>query len=57
MRYYTLDVLERMYRRDYPDLPDSEIKKKAKQLHKQLNILDVQWKRNNRRFYQVHKLV
>lgn len=57
MRYYTLDILERMYSREYPDLPESEIKKKAKQLHKQLNTLDIQWKRSNRRFYKMHELV
>lgn len=56
MKYYTLDMLERVYRRQYPDLPETEIKEKAKHLHKELNTLEVRWKRSNRRFYQMNEL-
>jgi hypothetical protein len=57
MKYYTLDVLERAYRRQYPDLSEIEIKEKAKQLHKELNTLEIRWKRSNKRFYQKNELI
>jgi len=57
MKYYTLDMLERAYHQEYPDLPENLIKEKAKQLHKKLNTLDIHWKRSNRRFYEKNELV
>lgn len=51
MKYYTLEMLEDMYRQESPELPEEEIKKKAKELHRLLNTLDVAWKRSNRKFY------
>lgn len=56
MRYYTKEMLERVYRREFPDLADDEIRRKAKELHKALNTLDISWKRSNRRFYGNTKL-
>lgn len=56
MRYYTLDALERLYRQEHPDLPDREIKERAKQLHRQLNTWDIRWRRSNRRFYKMNQL-
>jgi hypothetical protein len=51
MKYYTLEMLERIYRRQFPELADEEIREKAKELHKLLNTLDANWRRSNRRFY------
>ena len=56
MKYYTLDMLEQLYRLEYPDLEEMEIKKKAKEIHQQLNTLDITWKRSNRRFYKMNEL-
>ena len=50
-RYYTLEVLEYTYRSQEPNLSEKEVKKKAKNLHRQLNTMDVYWARSNRRFY------
>lgn len=51
MKYYTLETLESIYRREFPQLADEEVRAKAKQLHKALNTMDIGWKRSNRRFY------
>ncbi|MDR3561760.1 MAG: hypothetical protein P4N59_10045 [Negativicutes bacterium] len=51
MKYYTLETLERIYRRECPQLTDDEVRGKAKELHRALNTLDISWKRSNRRFY------
>lgn len=57
MKYYTLEMLENYYRRENSELPESEIKERAKKLHSQLNTLDIRWKRSNRRFYRNNELV
>lgn len=51
MKYYTINILETMYREKYPELAENVIRKKAKELHSQLNTLDIRWKRSNRLFY------
>ncbi|MCC5464791.1 hypothetical protein [Pelosinus baikalensis] len=51
MKYYTINILEAMYREKYPELAATIIHEKAKLLHSQLNTLDVRWKRSNRLFY------
>lgn len=51
MKYYTLEVLEIIYRDEFPELLDGEVKARAKQLHRLLNTMDISWKRSNRRFY------
>jgi hypothetical protein len=56
MRYYTLEILERIYRREFPELADDEIRAKAKELHRLLNTMDIAWKRSNRRFYENSEL-
>ncbi|WP_371374195.1 hypothetical protein [Sporomusa aerivorans] len=57
MKYYTLEMLEGAYSREYPDMPEHVIKEKAKQLHRKMNTLDIYWKRSNRRFYQNNDLM
>jgi hypothetical protein len=57
MKYYTLDMLEKAYRREYPDMPEKLVQKKAEILHKKLNTLDKYWKRSNQRFYHRNELV
>lgn len=57
MKYYTLVMLEEAYRREYPDLPEKEIKKRAVLLHRKLNTLDTYWRRSNQRFYRMSELM
>lgn len=54
MSYYTLDMIENMYRQEFPELALNEIFKRAKDVHRQLNTLDIYWRRSNYRFY--HKI-
>ena len=56
MKYYTLNMLEQLYRLEYPKLEEFEIKNKAKEIHQQLNTLDIAWKRSNHRFYSMNVL-
>jgi hypothetical protein len=51
MKYYTIEMLETMYREKYPELEDDVIRERAKKMHSQLNTLDIRWKRSNRIFY------
>lgn len=51
MKYYTINILETMYREKYPELAANVIRERAKELHSQLNTLDIRWKRSNRLFY------
>ncbi|GMB00232.1 hypothetical protein [Pelosinus sp. IPA-1] len=51
MKYYTMNILEAMYREKYPELAANVIYERAKELHSQLNTLDIRWKRSNRLFY------
>lgn len=51
MKYYTLQALEAMYLKENPDWPEELIRNKARDIHRQLNTLDVSWKRSNRQFY------
>ncbi|MDU4960932.1 MAG: hypothetical protein E6X17_09785 [Sporomusaceae bacterium] len=53
MKHYKLEELETLCRQENSSLTDEEIRQKAKQLHAQLNVLDVRWRRSNRRFYQM----
>lgn len=53
MKHYKLEELETLCRQENSSLTDEEIPQKAKQLHAQLNVLDVRWRRSNRRFYQM----
>ena len=53
MKYYRLEELETIFRQEDSSLADEEIQQRAKQLHAQLNVLDVRWRRSNRRFYQM----
>lgn len=53
MKHYRLEELETICRQEDSSLTDEEIQQKAKNLHTQLNVLDVRWKRSNRRFYQM----
>lgn len=53
MKYYSLEELEAMCRQEDNSLTDEEIRQKAKKLYSQLNVLDVSWRRSNRRFYQM----
>lgn len=55
-KYYTLETLEDIYRNQYPSLAENEVKEKAKNLHRQLNTLDICWARSNRRFYSHNQL-
>jgi len=50
-RYYSLDLLESLYRQQEPCSPENRIKEQAKILQKGLNTLDTCWARSNRRFY------
>jgi hypothetical protein len=49
-------MLEDLYERECPQLSAQEIKENAKKVHRQLNTLDVQWRRSNLRFYRNVKL-
>lgn len=55
-KYYTLEMLEDLYRYQEPSLSEGVIREKAKNLHRQLNTLDVCWARSNRRFYNHNQL-
>jgi|GEM_PF-2133533 len=52
MSYYTLEMIEDLYRQEFPDLNLNIIRERAKNTHRQLNTLDVYWRRSNQRFYQ-----
>ncbi len=54
--YYTLEMLTDLYRRTETNLPESEAQMRAKNLHRQLNTMDISWIRSNRRFYS-HNLL
>lgn len=56
MRYYTLEMIERCYRAEHPELGESEIHIRAKRLHSKFNTLDMSWRRSNRRFYEHNDL-
>ena len=53
MKHYRLEELEAIFRQEDSSLTDEEIRQRAKQLHAQLNVLDVRWRRSNQRFYQM----
>jgi hypothetical protein len=53
VKHYRLEELEAICRQEDGSLTDEEIQQRAKQLHAQLNVLDVRWRRSNRRFYQM----
>ena len=55
-RYYTVVMLEELYRLEHPDFSEEDIKIRAKILHRQLNNMDVSWSRSNRRFYKHNRL-
>jgi hypothetical protein len=55
-KYYSLEILEDIYRYQEPGLSEIEIKEKAKNLHSQLNTLDIRWARSNRRFYSHNQI-
>ena len=55
-KYYTLEMLEDIYRHQEPNLSAIEVRVKAKKLHRQLNTLDIYWARSNRRFYSHNRL-
>jgi hypothetical protein len=57
VKYYSLEVLKRIYQSESPTLTESEITVKAKKLHSVLNTMDMQWKRSNRRFYLMNDLL
>lgn len=57
MKYYTAAMLEEIYKNEYPEMTADAIRNKAKELHKELNRLDIYWKRNNRRFYRQFELI
>ena len=57
MRAYTLEVLERAYRREYGDLPEEEIREKARELYKKLQALDVYRRYGNRKAYEMSELI
>lgn len=52
MSYYTLETIEDLYRQEFPKLTLDVIRERAKNIHRQLNTLDVYWRRSNQRFYQ-----
>ena len=52
MSYYTLETIEDMYKQEFPKLNLEVIREKAKKIHRQLNTLDIHWRRSNQRFYQ-----
>lgn len=51
MKNYRLELLIQAYRKENPNLSETDVQNKAKQMHSCLNTLDVRWKRSNRRFY------
>ena len=51
MKYYTIKILQNMYREQYPELTANVIWERAREMHSQLNTLDIHWKRSNRMFY------
>ena len=51
MSYYTLEKIEDLYRQEFPGLTLDLIHKRAKNVHRQLNTLDIYWRRSNQRFY------
>lgn len=53
MKRYSVEELEAIYRNEAANLTEEEIRKKAKQLHSQLNVLHVRWQRSNRRYYRL----
>ncbi|WP_143050637.1 hypothetical protein [Propionispora vibrioides] len=55
-RYYTLEMLEEFYRYQEPQLSEEEVQKKAKELKRALNTLEISWSRSNRRFYEHNQL-
>jgi len=56
-KYYSLEMLENIYRCQDLSLSEKEAKEKAKNLHRLLNTLDVYWARSNRRFYCHNQLM
>jgi len=50
-RYYTLKMLEEFYWCQDPSLPEKIVEKKAKDLKRALNTMDISWGRSNRQFY------
>ncbi|AJQ29028.1 hypothetical protein [Pelosinus fermentans] len=52
MFYYTIAMLQDMYRREQPNWPEEKIQNMARRIHKLLNTLDVHWRRSNKRYYQ-----
>lgn len=52
MSYYTLETIEELYRQEFPTLTSDVIQERAKNIHRQLNTLDIYWRRSNQRFYQ-----
>lgn len=57
MKYYTVEMLEEIYRHEYPEMAEEAIREKAKALHREMNTLDTSWKRSNRRFYNHVELI
>lgn len=51
MSYYTLENIENLYRQEFPGLALDVIQERAKNVHRQLNTLDIYWRRSNQRFY------
>lgn len=49
MAYYSLELLERLYRRQFPELTEDEVKEKVVKLDSQITALDEYWKRMKRR--------
>jgi len=52
MKYYTLEMLEKLYLDKYPEFTTDVIREKAKKMHTLLNTLDISWRRSNCRFYR-----
>lgn len=52
MSYYTLEGIENLYRQEFPGLTLDVIHERAKNVHRQLNTLDIYWRRSNQRFYR-----
>lgn len=55
-KYYSLEMLADIYRLQDSRLSDEEAREKARELHRQLNTLDISWARSNRRFYTHNRL-
>ncbi len=55
-KYYSLEMLADIYRLQDARISDEEAIEKAKDLHRQLNTLDISWARSNRRFYTHNQL-